>query len=320
MDDRDQSLMDRAERLFAGRPVGDAQPKIKAIIGPAGFPAAETLANAALEALRNARTPTPRQRAALERMIAILRPSVLVKDGQLGDLPTYTSYPAGTEARWDEFRRGFRPFAYSVGRIDWVERFERGGDQPVGTGFLVAPQLLVTNRHVLEKLSASTMELEEGQAVVRFRQEYDTVDGDPPVPITGVAAVHDTLDMALLVVAPQAGRPPLPIADTPASTGDAVVAVGYPCRDDQRNPVFADRIFENRYDVKRGAPGEVVGTGADALYHDCSTLGGSSGSPLLTLGDRTRVVGLHRDGPLFMYRNESVDAAALAAFVRTARS
>jgi endonuclease G len=57
----------------------------------------------------------------------------------------------------------------------------------------------------------------------------------------------------------------------------------------------------------------VIGTGTSSLYHDCSTLGGNSGSPVLSLADAS-VVALHRDG-YFTYRNEAVDGASLGAFV-----
>jgi V8-like Glu-specific endopeptidase len=54
--------------------------------------------------------------------------------------------------------------------------------------------------------------------------------------------------------------------------------------------------------------------GGGRVYHDCSTLGGNSGSPLFSL--RTaRVVGLHCEG-YFMYRNEAIDGATLHAFVQ----
>jgi len=49
------------------------------------------------------------------------------------------------------------------------------------------------------------------------------------------------------------------------------------------------------------------------LFHDCSTLGGNSGSPVFQL-ETGRVIGIHRSG-FFMYRNEAVDGASLDAFV-----
>ena len=53
--------------------------------------------------------------------------------------------------------------------------------------------------------------------------------------------------------------------------------------------------FRDLYDVKRYAPGRVMqplGPPAAVLNHDCTSLGGNSGSPLIRLSDG-KVVGLH---------------------------
>ncbi len=182
----------------------------------------------------------------------------------------------------------------------------------MGTGFLVANGVLVTNRHVVDALSFGAGVLEQGQAVVRFQQERGAPDTLAPAPIVGVVAIHDSLDMALLAVQPPDAAPALPLSAQPAHDADMVVAVGYPMADPS-SPLFADAIYEGAYGVKRGALGQVVGTGPERLLHDCSTLGGSSGSPMLSLLS-AEVVGLHCSG-LFMYRNEAVPAGDLAAFV-----
>ena len=66
--------------------------------------------------------------------------------------------------------------------------------------------------------------------------------------------------------------------------------------------------------LKRLAPGEFIGTKRGALFHDCSTLGGNSGSPLVDMTTGA-VVGLHRDGS-FLARNEAVGIEARGDFVR----
>jgi endonuclease G len=58
--------------------------------------------------------------------------------------------------------------------------------------------------------------------------------------------------------------------------------------------------------ISMSAPKTIVG-------HDCSTLGGNSGSPVLAL-DTAEVVGLHFGGS-FLWRNEAVTAPILADFV-----
>ena len=69
--------------------------------------------------------------------------------------------------------------------------------------------------------------------------------------------------------------------------------------------------------MKCAALGEVLdGTESPALFHDCSTTQGNSGSPIFSLASG-RVAGIHRAG-FFMYRNEAVDADQLRQFIQSA--
>jgi hypothetical protein len=122
--------------------------------------------------------------------------------------------------------------------------------------------------------------------------------------------------MALLAVEPVSSTPartPLAVEINPVNEGDGVVAIGYPFDDPARNPLFINALFGGKFGVKRAAPGEVLRSSRTSIFHDCSTLGGNSGSPILSM-KTARVVGLHRDG-FFMYRNEAVDGASLGEFV-----
>jgi len=304
-------LFDRAERaLGPNQPVSTAFQRVRAIIGPARFPEGEALAQAGMDALRQGKVPSPAEIAALETVVKALRPSILSRNALLDSLPAYRNYPQGAVDQWNAFRSTAKPFLYSVGRIDKVDG---KATTPLATGFVAAPGVLVTNTHVLDALSANSRRLQKGQAVVYFGQEFGVVPDSPPVAITGVVAVHPQLDISLLSIENQAVVP-WKIDEQPSRKARPVVAIGYP-QDDPRSPVFRDVIFGDRFLVKRGAPGELRGVAADSVYHDCSTLGGNSGSPLVDL-DTCKVVGLHRDGPLFLFRNEAVDGGSLAAFLK----
>jgi S1-C subfamily serine protease len=302
----EQLLLDRATRaLGTAATIGDAFQRVRAIIGPLNFPQGEALAQEAMEQLRKGIVPTPEQRVALETVVKALRPSVLSEKGKLTDLPVPEKQTPEALDRWQQFRTVFEPYLYSVGRID---RVGTPADVPLASGFLIAKDLLVTNKHVLASLSADTMTLQKGQAVVRFGQEYQVVPDPAPVAITGVRHVDPSLDIAVLEVDPVAS-PALVLAEKNLKTGAGVAVVGYP-QQDTRNPVFTRSIFLDKYKVKRVAPGEIVGAGDHAIHHDCSTLGGNSGSPVVDL-ESGAVVGLHYDGRLFLFRNEAVDAASL---------
>jgi V8-like Glu-specific endopeptidase len=305
MDAYHQQLLERADRAFNKQPIDAYAKRIKAIIGPPAE-AYQGLAQQAMEALRNGETPTPKQLAALELVIRLMRPALLSKSRELENLDPEVapSFPP-----WDDFRTSVKPFLYSIGRIDLLPQ------QAIGTGFLVSPDLLVTNKHVLNLLSHGTNVLEEGQAIVRFRYEYGIPDKEV-VAIVGVVAVHPSLDIALLKLGEKDftdERRPLVIDTTEVNTGHPVAAVGYPLDDPKRNPLFIGPIFGNRFGVKRTAPGEVIGRASQAIFHDCTTLGGNSGSPILSM-ENAQLVGIHSDG-MFMYRNEAVNGASLNGFI-----
>jgi S1-C subfamily serine protease len=308
----DAALLERAERLFAGGSVSDrVGRRVRAIIATQ-FPESERDANLALQKMRQGEVPSPAERAALVRMVKIMRPSILSTGGRLEDLPQYFKYPAGTLERWNRFRNSVAPFLFSIGRIDAPQ------DATVGTGFLVAPDLVATNRHVLNALTAGTEALGEGMATIRFGAEFKTTGDLPAVPLVETVGIHPGSDLALLRLGgTQNDRPALELAADPMPVGHPVAVIGYPC-EDARNPVFVDALFEKHYGVKRAAPGEVVGRSLQLLHHDCSTLGGNSGSPVLSM-ESGAVVGVHAEGPLFLYRNEAVEGAVLVDFVHSHR-
>jgi hypothetical protein len=308
----------RARRALGERPINEVLKTARAIIGVPNLPKGEEAAQRGLDKLRKPKLgrPTAAELAALELVIRMLRPAPACEGGELLPLPGGPGdhlYSTTLAAQWDSFRRMVKPLLFSIGRVDSLD--ENTGH--VGTGFLVAPGLLATNRHVLGILSLGSEELEKGQAVVKFNQENGVPDPEgSEVPITAVAAVHAQLDMVLLRIDPQPTRPPLEIESTSVATEEPVATIGYPSQDSFRNPIFADAIFKTQYGTKRGALGEILDFAPMTVFHDCSTMGGNSGSPIFSMRSG-RVVGLHRSG-FFMYRNEGIPSDPLRDFIRTA--
>ena len=302
----------RAERALGKHEVGEVAVKVLAIVG-AAIPASEPLAQAAWDKLRNGDPPTPQEMEALEIVIRMLRPAPLSLNQALEDLPETDNrdlYPTELKDLWASFRHSTQPLLYSIGRI------EKADGTHVGTGFLVAPDVLATNRHVLDELTWGTGLLAAAHARINFQRE-DGANDKPEhiVSIEGALGFHPSLDIALLKI-PSQDRPVVEVdVDAAAvSEGHRVAAIGYPARDDGRNPAFAASIFANRYGVKRAAIGEVLdGLGNFALFHDCSTLGGNSGSPVFSL-TTGKVIAIHRAG-FFMYRNEAVNGDALGRYL-----
>ncbi|MFB7405765.1 trypsin-like serine peptidase [Streptomyces sp. NPDC056202] len=187
-------------------------------------------------------------------------------------------------------------------RLDWI-----------GTAFLVGPRAVMTNRHVAVEFARSAdgdgrWTFDHGMSARVDPAEELPLAGEPPgvsVPyeITEIIGIHPDVDMALLRIEPSAdGALPTPLAvaaDAPASVpGRQVYVIGYPAWDGRRNePESMRRIFMDVYNVKRLQPGAATEftPGGLVLKHDCSTLGGNSGSPVLDLTDH-RVLGLHFGG------------------------
>ena len=97
--------------------------------------------------------------------------------------------------------------------------------------------------------------------------------------------VAKTSGAALADPVPVAGKSP-----GSALVGRKVYVIGYPAWDGRRNdPEPMRRIFSEIYNVKRLQPGEISGATVEAfeIFHDCSTLGGNSGSPVIDLETRT---------------------------------
>jgi Trypsin-like peptidase domain len=263
--------------------------------------------------------PSPRELAALELMIRMTRPAPLVHGGKPDDFKTPEQ--SRIFATWPQFRTALKPFAAGIGRID-TAGLTLSASATVGTGFLVAPGLLMTNRHVLSDLSHGTGQLETGQALVRFQYEADSFDPVESRNITGVAAVHPSLDAVLLRV--ESGTSgSVTLAEFATGDGEPpddldVVVAGYPAEMSDRNPLFLRSTFGLNLGVLRAAPGQITGRVAGGFSHDCSTLGGNSGSPVFRMST-AELIGLHTGGS-FLWNNQAVDGGSLAEFVKANQS
>lgn len=197
----------------------------------------------------------------------------------------------------------------------------------VGTGWLVAEDIVVTNRHVAQEFAQAggdgfTFTQSGGRPIraeVDFLSEFDNPD-------TRVFRLTQVLhitpapgpDIAFFRVERAAGdhrlAQPIPLAETAVQTHNAAV-IGYPAFD-SRIPDFTlmEDIFGARYNHKRLAPGAVTFLEDSRLYHDCTTLGGNSGSAVIDL-DSGQALGLHYSGA-FMRTNYAVRCDVVAEALR----
>jgi len=263
-------------------------------------------ARSALEALQSGdRRPTDEEIEALDYLIRLLRPAPLVGPTGLPRLTRSEAFPT-----WDRFRKAIRPLLRAIVRIDSTGKgaFRKG---QVGTGFLIAPRLIVTNRHVIAAISMSSRSVSVENAEIHVGQNLRSAAAR----LSGRAAVHPHCDVGVLELerAPVKVQPVLlPRRIVCLKPGDGVAVIGYPARD-SRSPLFAERLFQNDYGRERAAPGEVLEIADPFVRYDCTTLGGNSGSPVFSL-DNASLVGIHHSG-LYLAANEAVGLASAAEFL-----
>ncbi len=228
------------------------------------------------------------------------RPTLLVRDG---------SFESVLSEVWtntlEMHRAAIEASLPAVGRIE-VKNHSRFAW--LGTGFLIDCDVLVTNRHVAAEFARrdgngfSWKRNDRGKLIhprIDFREEYQVPD-EEEFEIVDVLflAPEGGPDVALLRVdASDLSTTPLSLQDDLSSV-DFVGAVGYPWRDSRVEPHLADameRYFKGIFDVKRFAPGKLVPVDGGDVGHDCTTLGGSSGSAVLDLATGG-VVALHYGG------------------------
>src|SRR5262249_28818224 len=93
--------------------------------------------------------------------------------------------------------------------------------------------------------------------------------------------------------------------------------VGYPARAPSSvipDQAWMDRLYAGHYDVKRIAPGKMGGLSHGWTTHDCTTLGGNSGSVVLDMKSG-KAVALHFAGQ-YMVENYAVPASVVARYAR----
>src|SRR5262249_49970403 len=152
---------------------------------------------------------------------------------------------------------------------------------------------LMTNRHVA-KLFASGIGNRDlrfiHKADVNFLHERDN-PGSVVFDVVEIVMIHPWWDMALLRVAGLSDVAPLPLSNRAPEDlrGEDIAVIGYPAKDPRNDVATQMQIFRGRFDIKRLQPGKLwerrtvssFRNEVSAVTHDCSTLGGNSGSALV---------------------------------------
>lgn len=254
------------------------------------------------------------QRGAQAILTFLTRPALLVRDGLFAEPPP----------QWAVLERRKPLIQKTLGSVGRIEISGHPlGKLWSGTGWVAADGLVITNRHVVRDFAGpvtsdpgeTRWRLQPGRgARINFGEEW-LGTGPPP---EDAQRTHDVPADAVLRVYPQGGPDlalvpvertsrtgaPLPEPLSIDGRGDGIAegrtvyVAGFPARDGRaRELASMVRLFQGIFDVKRLQPGQVMEILAESstLLHDCSTLGGNSGSCVVDL-HTNRVVALHYGG------------------------
>lgn len=212
----------------------------------------------------------------------------------------------------------------AVSSVGIFEILSNGKKYPSGTGWLLTEDLIVTNQHVTEVFCEKVhgkFQVKKGfeKITIDFNEEFERIHDYEfkileivHVEEDGTSVYDHTPDIAILRVEKvnENGEhlpPPLALYDQPLTINQPIAIVGFPSAD-YKLPLKRKRIFNNIYDVKRVQPGLIKNI--KMLYefdfkHDCATLVGNSGSPVIDIVTG-KVVGTHFAGSLNTFEGYAV--------------
>lgn len=272
--------------------------------------------------------PTADELGALEAVVAFdgTRPSFLVRNNEVDFDSSFNT------GGWESDLKGYLPHLSAL--ITCTGRVERG-EKHIGTAFLVAPDLAITNRHVAQAIAGfaagkialkPAIFLDFGREESNGHQSFDRREVEAVVfagadPI-GKPLDHHKLDLAVLRVSKSSlggelGQRHLTthhVDSVAFGAAPFVATIGYPADPEE----FAPETIRSKFDAilrkllegdggsKRfapGAPADSGGIDADVKWtvcHDATTINGNSGSPVFMLSGAgaagTQLAGLHYGG------------------------
>jgi hypothetical protein len=250
------------------------------------------------------------------------RPAVPVEQG------TFAEPPSGWELLEDHRERIDRA-------ISCVGRLEVEGHpllQWVGVGTLVGPYQFLTARHAIELFARgrgdSRVTLKPGMRAFLTSGPATGSATSFKLPVTAVRFLHPFLDVALCQLGPgqaETGEDDAEIdipvgltmaAEEPAPlVGRKVAVIGFAAMDVRNDRSAIEKVYgPTLRETLYLQPGEITsprsGPPGPVISHDCTTLGGAAGAPLLDL-ETGQMLGVHHSG-IYLSENRAVPGWDLA--------
>jgi phosphatidylserine/phosphatidylglycerophosphate/cardiolipin synthase-like enzyme/V8-like Glu-specific endopeptidase len=268
------------------------------------------------------------QAIALETIVREGRPALLIRENRIDHGVIVDAAAEVIVKRLREAASVLEPIIPLVGRID-VDNYP-GPLNYLGTGWVIDRNVVITNRHVAELMARADDGKfrfrpgrfgEDLRVAVDYRREKD-------INASSVSRVRRIIwietdprkaDIAFLEVDRRSdgvSQDYIVLADSDAVPANDVAVVGYPARAPAHiipNQAWMDQIYGSTYDVKRIAPGLMGANSRGWATHDCTTLGGNSGSVVLDMKNG-RAVALHFAG-LYMIENYAVPASTIKKYL-----
>ena len=257
--------------------------------------------------------------SALEAIIEVTgRPALRYSNGKVQPPNSLLGENGHWQAVVLTARSAINKASESVGRIANTNNF--GLAEGLGTGWRARTDLIVTNRHVVQAMVSnpadqrSKWKLDTGKKSFIDFAVTDNSAGAKRFDIADLlfVAPEEDIDLAILSITSAAATLPEPLTldwqpkavgrelpqangNPPVFQGREIYVVGHPFR--RRHSELVVSIFGVADGMKRLSPGLVKSIDREKplLEHDCSTLGGNSGSCVFT-ADTHKVVGLHVGG------------------------
>lgn len=251
-------------------------------------------------------------------ILKIGRPSLLIQNNSF-QLPASDTW----SERLKNSRSVLEKVIPSIGRIELQEHPSYDWD---GTGWMIDNDIIITNRHVAQLFISEGENLSfkinpRGKLIradIDFLEEYK-LSGELEFSIVKALYIEKEPgpDIAFFKISPKPnvgdGRLPAPIqlSNKIVDKEHYVAAIGYPAYDSRSDSSVMKEIFNDIYDTKRLSPGVLYPPipGEWLVTHDCSTLGGSSGSVLLDL-ETGEALGIHFGGK-YLDKNYAVSSVKI---------
>lgn len=195
----------------------------------------------------------------------------------------------------------------------------------LATAWLVTSDIVITNRHVAEKFAEKNNDgfgfiINDNDETITARIDFKAEDKSPEKSVFKVEKIlhieeKSGPDIAFLRISKtnkygSSLSQPIPLSEESIQPNRNVAIIGYPMFDSRE--LDADiqlRVFSGIFNVKRLQPGLITGV-TNVIEHDCSTLGGNSGSVVLDI-DTGKALGIHFGAKNSRKSNVAVPASVI---------